>query len=235
MLNGPQLSVATYNIHRCVGRDGRFDPARIVHVLREIDCDIVGLQEVESRFSGALHAHQSEFLTAATGMHCVTGPTISGSDSHYGNMLLSRWIPKAVRRIDLSYSGDPEPRGALDVDLDVDGARLRFLVTHLGLSAREREWQIQRLVGNLPDSSADAVVLLGDLNEWWPCAPAFHRLRRYFDTQHARRTFPAGWPALALDQIWLRRARAIEEVRAHRSALSRVASDHLPLVAGIRL
>jgi endonuclease/exonuclease/phosphatase family metal-dependent hydrolase len=140
-----------------------------------------------------------------------------------------------VRRIDLSYPGDREPRGALQVDVNVQGTALRLLVTHLGLTARERAWQIQQLLKVLRPKAAGMVILLGDFNAWWPHAAPLRSLRRHFDAQQARRTFPSNFPVLALDRIWVCPARAATEVTTHRSPIARVASDHLPLVARIRL
>ena len=42
-----QITLATYNIHACVGIDRRFDPERIVQVMKELDVDVAALQEVE--------------------------------------------------------------------------------------------------------------------------------------------------------------------------------------------
>jgi hypothetical protein len=78
-----------------------------------------------------------------------------------------------VRRVDLTVYRR-EPRGALDVDLDIDGRAVRVLVTHLGLLPGERRKQVRRLLDLLGDHPSDVVVLCGDItsgSRWGaPCA-----------------------------------------------------------------
>src|SRR5581483_10937782 len=139
-----RCTAASYNIHRCIGLDGRHDPERVACVIDELDTDIIGLQEVESRLGGTPDTHQLNFLAEETGFIAVAGSTILRPDSHYGNALLTRHNVREVRSHDLSVPGR-EPRGILDVDLDVHGHPLRVLVTHLGLGARERRRQTNML------------------------------------------------------------------------------------------
>ena len=139
------LRVASYNIHECVGSDGRRDPARIAAVLREIDADIIGLQEVDARPGATSESMQMQYLAAALGHHAVAGPTLAAPTGEYGNALLTRRRVLDVRHVDLTVYRR-EPRGALDVDLDIDGAAVRVLVTHLGLLPGERRMQVRRLL-----------------------------------------------------------------------------------------
>ena len=39
------MRVATYNVHSCIGGDGRHDPERVATVIAELNADIVALQE----------------------------------------------------------------------------------------------------------------------------------------------------------------------------------------------
>lgn len=224
------MRVASYNVHGCVGADGRFDAARTVRVISQLRSDVLGLQEVDSR--AGPHANAFAALARGSGLHAVAGPNIQAARGEYGNMLLSRWPPAAVRRLDLTV-GTREPRGLLDVDLDTPEGRLRVLVTHLGLFPRERWVQIARVRAVLARHQAPRTVVLGDLNvaRWrGPDLFGHHAPRR----GAAPRTFPSRLPMLALDRIQVYPPQALLVLRAHTSTLARQASDHLPLVAELR-
>lgn len=217
--------VATYNVHRCVGLDGRYDPGRTQAVLKELDADVIALQELEWRPDAALHVLDE--LARNTGYTAVAGPTLLRSDGHYGNALLTRLALRQVNRVDLSVPGR-EARGAIDAILETQHGPLRVLATHLGLRAGERRAQTQRLLGELSGASMPT-VLMGDLNEWFLWGRPLRRMRAHFGKTPAPATFPARWPVLALDRIWVEPTRMLREIHAHHSRLSRTASDHLPL------
>ena len=229
----PPIRIASYNIHGCVGRDGRFDPRRIARVIAELDADVVALQEVESRRLGV---STLDMLAKATGYTAIAGPTVVHAEGDFGNGLLTRHEVNVVRRIDLCV-GRLEPRGAIDVDLLVAGAPLRVLAVHLGLLPFERREQVRRLLRALKEGPQDhATVLLGDINEWLLWGRPLRWLHRHFGETRTPATFPSGLPFLALDRIWVKPAELPLAVRAHRTALSAIASDHLPIVAqlGVR-
>lgn len=164
---GPLLfSAASYNIHQSVGPDGRRDDRRIVQVLQNLDAGIIGLQEVDSQASGD-EIFQLKYLTRETDLKAVAGPTMRRRDSDFGNVLLTRYKILEVRNVDLSVSRR-EPRGAIDVDLDIGGTIVRVIVTHLGLSGRERRRQTHMLSDLVSGHRDRMVVVLGDLNEWHP-------------------------------------------------------------------
>lgn len=230
-----RFCVGTYNIHRCIGTDGRCDPARVAAVISAVGCDPIGLQEVDNSPGAAPTSMQLEYLAEATGMTPVAGLRIIRHRGHYGNALLTRRRIVAVRRHDLSISRR-EPRGVLDVELDVEGITARFLVTHLGLLPGERRYQMQkllRIVGQSPESQP--VILLGDINEWWPHGRPLRSLHALFGRPPAARTFPAPWPLFALDRVWSRPRGALLSVSAYVAGEARRASDHLPVVAALEL
>lgn len=227
-----RISVVSYNVHRCVGADRRRDPERIAAIIRELNADIVGLQEVDSRNGPHREHRQMDYLAHATGLHAVAGPTILESDRYYGNILLTRFPVLVVRRTDLSVRGH-EPRGILDVDLAINGLTVRVLVTHFGLWFGERHYQTDRLLEALAVEPHDPLILLGDLNEWLPRGYAVRQLTAVLGETPVHRTFPARFPIAALDRIWVRPPAALESVRVHRTPQTRVASDHLPLKATV--
>lgn len=227
------MIVATYNVHGCVGLDGRQDPERIAAVVRELDADVVGLQEVLSPHEGA-GEDQLGIIARATGLYATSGGVMHRPDGHYGNALLTRDAPRTVRAVDLCVAGR-EPRGALDVDVDVGLASCRVIVTHLGLRGHERRRQTARLLEVIAEPSPPPlVVVMGDLNEWGaPNGGRLWRVAEGFGSSGVR-SFPSRFPVFALDRVLVRPAVALAQVHAHRSALARVASDHLPVRAVLR-
>lgn len=224
------LLLCSWNVHECVGRDGRRDPARVAAVLSEIAADVVALQEVHSDERRGGEKDQGHFLAGLLGLEAVTGPTLERRGGRYGNLLLTRLPVAEVRRHDLSVPGR-EPRGALEVVLlEPAQSRLRVVITHLGLQAAERASQARRLLDRVEAGPRETLVLLGDLNEWRPWGAALRLARRRFGPLASPRTFPAWRPVLALDRVGVAPPDRIAAVQVHSSAGARRASDHLPVV-----
>lgn len=221
------ITVASYNIHLGIGRDGHFKPQRIAAVIGELKADIVALQEVAL---GAPGFNMLEYLRDACRLHAVAGPTLVTSEGDYGNAVLTRYRVTEVHRLNLSVPRR-EPRGALDVQLDCEGQPLRLIATHLGLWPAERREQIRRLLRTVQEAASLPTVLLGDVNEWFLWGRPLRWLHGYFRSTPAPATFPSGRPFIALDRVWVKPRRALRRVAAHTSALARMASDHLPITA----
>lgn len=227
-----QLRVATWNIHRCIGTDGVLSPARCAAVLRDIDADIVALQEVDFDLDDPGYS----LISLSRGKHYsgIPGITLLREDAHYGNAIITRLSPDAIRRHDLSVPGR-EPRGALDIDLVYGGLRIRFVATHLGLRPGERRAQVQQLLGLLRDEGYDLLILAGDFNEWFLWGRLKRSLHQKFPGASRLRTWPSRLPVLALDRIWSHPGAALQRLQTCRTGDARVASDHLPLVADLSL
>jgi endonuclease/exonuclease/phosphatase family metal-dependent hydrolase len=229
------LRIVTYNIHGCVGLDRRYDPERIAAVLREIDADIICLQEVAAR-AGRFRIDQAAYLGEATGRHVVLGAASRDQRGRFANAVLSRFPSLTARAIDLAVHSY-EPRCAIDVDLKIGGRVLRVLATHFGLHAGERLVQAQRLIAALSEPAspernpAHAVVLVGDLNEWrGRNGGGIRALDRCLGPSAIPATFPSWMPLLPLDRIYALGPTVLRDVRVYRSPLARIASDHLPLI-----
>jgi endonuclease/exonuclease/phosphatase family metal-dependent hydrolase len=225
--------VATYNVHRCIGSDGRHDPDRVAAVIRELDADVVGLQEVDAKPHLEHGLDQVEYLARATGFEGIAGPTLVRHYGEYGNALLTRLPVRGATLLDLSVARR-EPRGAIDAEVDAYGVRCRLLVTHLGLKRAERHQQLAHLIAAPPRWPGPALtVLLGDLNEWLAVAGLSRRLPDGFAYGTAR-SFPARAPMLRLDAVAAYPGVALARVWAHGSPLARMASDHRPVCAELR-
>ena len=227
-----RLRVASYNIHECVGGDGRRDAERVALVLREIDADVIGLQEVDARLGTTRMSMQMQYLANTLRLHAVAGPTLQRGSGHYGNALLTRRPVLDVRHVDLTVYRR-EPRGAIDADLDVDGAVVRVIVTHLGLLPGERRTQVRRLLDILGRPRSDVVILLGDIHEWFSVGRPLRWLHSRLGQTAGVATFPAARPVFALDRIWVHPRPAMLSLTAHATPIARVASDHLPVTADV--
>lgn len=197
------LRLVTYNVHRCIGRDGRGSVERIAEVLAELRPDVVALQEVLSS-ERVPHAGQLERLADAAGLQPVAGGTLVEGDGLYGNGLLLRAPPVEIARHDLSVPG-AEPRGALEALVETDGGPARVITTHLGLRARERRRQIEGLEAVLLRRPEPVLALLGDVNEWRrrPFRDPLARISRALRPAPVARTFPSQRPVVGLDRIWV--------------------------------
>lgn len=231
-----RLKVVSYNIHRCFGTDRRYRPDRILAVLRYLNADLVGLQEVDCRLGAGKRKSQLGYLADLLKMESIDGPCIKYPNGYYGNALLSRYPVLNVRQIDLSVTGR-EPRNAIDADVDVLGKQLRVVVTHLGRRGWERHIQVERLLNEIIRRKIDGpTLMMGDFNEWSPLSRCLRSINSYFELKGGA-SYPSRFPVFSLDRICCmddsERERA--PLRVIKSPLTRVASDHLPVHSQIYL
>lgn len=232
-----ERSIASYNIHSGIGVDRRFDLHRIGDVLREVDADVIALQECGDFRGNAAEAEHPELLSEMLGMHMAFGPNVIRNGRRYGNAILSKLPILRSRNYDLSLRGR-EPRGALRCDLDLgQGKPLHVFCLHLGLRVGERRAQEALLLSADIFREAvreDPVIVCGDFNYWWSGpVPALVRHSIHDAALRLRQrhgTYPSRWPILRLDRIFVDDGVQPTRVWAHDSPLARVSSDHLPIV-----
>ncbi len=233
------VRVVTYNIHRSRGLDRRTRPQRIAAVLESLDPDIVALQEVIGPgLSGPGHAEE---IGAALGMGWVMASTRELRRHQFGNVVLSRFPIKDHTQIDLSWK-TCEPRCSQRVSIDVGAAAMLHVYNvHLGTALLERRFQAPRLAAWVHDRrTLGPKLVLGDFNEWGRGLVAdilAERLKSVdlFPYLKRRRTYPGFFPVLHLDHIYYEGNIEVRHVQLPRTRLALVASDHLPLVADIRV
>jgi len=241
----PSIRIATYNIHKCRGIDGRVSPERVADVIRDTAADIIALQEVvrsEKQDQVALLAELAGFP------HSCFGENRRHAGSPYGNALLSRLPVEHFRNYDLTMPRR-EPRGMLRADLRLaNGNVLHVLNVHLGTGLMELRGQADRLLQRevlLSEDFASPTILLGDFNEWTRglatrrLSEHFKSAERVIDASAApkkrMRSYPGVLPVLHLDHIYYDAELKLRSFELHRSRKSLVASDHLPLVARFEL
>lgn len=232
-ISGPLF--ASYNIHKCVGTDRKFDPLRIAKVISEIGADVIALQEADRRFGDRQGLLDLAALREATGL--VPVPVANGHLGHgwHGNLLLVR--EGKVGRVRQVTLPGLEPRGALMADLTIGAAEIRVVGVHLGLLRHSRLRQVETLIGHAGEAEGPPVVLMGDMNEWRRRGrSALSGFSQGFGTVSVGvPSFPAYYPMLSLDRIIARPGGILGPVAVHDSPLARRASDHLPIKARIRL
>ena len=239
-----RLRALTWNIHKGIGGvDRKYRPERIVAVLQHYDPDIVFLQEVDDGVPRSRFHRQVDHLAEALGYrHRAFGPNVKLRRGRYGNAILARWPLSDVTNIDLTIA-PKKRRGALYARCRVRRGRktrtLALFNMHLGLAQYERKKQVRRLLRAPPLGQFHArtpVLAGGDLNDVWgnlgrhSLVPAgFRRAGR------PAATFPAYMPARPLDALWVRGDLDVRRCFRSRMAVTRDASDHLPLVCELQL
>ncbi len=256
-----RLTVATWNIHYGIGTDGRMDLERIASVLNRTGADVIGLQEVGWHRPEHPQVDQFAYLRAHTGYDVIEGLVRDPLRSHFGNAILTRLPVLRKQWVDLKVRGHA-PRAAIAAHLGGrdDGPGIRVVVTHLGLTPQERWIQVSRLMEALTDpeamgsgagaskhggdagnpaASRDAVmpptIILGDFNVVRRQSRASRLLEEHFPTFVSEPTYPSRSPQLALDRIYLTAHWRVETSHVPQTGLAKIASDHLPLIAQVRM
>ncbi len=242
-----RVRLMTYNVHGCSGMDGRVSPRRVARVIGAQAPDLVALQEIDLGRRRSRAEDQAALIGRQLGMHAVFCPTVTRGQEHYGHALLSRWPIEIVKRALLPHDARSwwkEPRAALWARVQVNGTAVHVITTHLGLGRRERLLQMQCLfadewLGRVP--AHEPLLLCGDFNLTPGSAPYLLATRRLQDVQLARaghrplRTFSSSRPLARLDHVFISRQLAVQAVTVPRNDLTRITSDHLPLVVDLSL
>ncbi len=241
----PSLRVVTYNVHSCIGLDGRLSPSRIARVLASLAPDVIALQELDVLRHRSGFVDQAQQIAHALEMELHFHPSFQVEEGGYGNAILSRLPMKVINAGPLPQGPRKrEPRGALWVEIDVGGTPLQFITTHLGTSPIERVVQVDHLLG--PEwldhpGCTGPLVLCGDFNAM-PGSPSHRRMCAHLrDAQlllkdhRPRRTWFGPLPLTRIDHVFVDDLVQVKAVDVPRSQLSKIASDHLPLVVELEL
>jgi endonuclease/exonuclease/phosphatase family metal-dependent hydrolase len=234
--------ILTYNVHRCLGTDGRLDVGRIAAVIAAEEPDIVALQEVDvgrARTGGVDQAHHiAERLKMTHRFHAA----LEVEEELYGDAILTCLPERVIKTGPLpGYRPIPqlEPRGALMVAIEVaDGVEVQVLNTHLGLVPREQQIQAAAVAGEGwlgHPMRRDPLILIGDFNATsrsvvWRTLSA--KLTDATAGRNGRRiaTFPAQAPILRIDHVFVSRGVRVTGMHVPATPLAKIASDHRPLV-----
>jgi endonuclease/exonuclease/phosphatase family metal-dependent hydrolase len=230
-----KLTVASYNIHKAVGLDRRRDPDRILSVLREIDADVVALQEADRRFGRRASVLPLQALADHTPYAAVPLNHRPDSIGWHGNALLVR-RGIAVAEAGIVPLPTLEPRGAIRADLLIAGRRVRVVGMHLDLSGLRRRQQLRTIFDHIDSCGPPCpAVLMGDLNEWALRGGALREFQPPWRLLAPGRSFPSRQPLAQFDRFAVSPEWQVLECGVHHSALAARASDHLPVVARLEL
>ena len=240
------LRVMTYNVHSCIGMDGKLAPERIARVIARYAPDVVALQELDAGRARTEGMDQAHLIARYLEMDFHFHPAMYIEEERYGDAILTHLPMRLVKAGALPGLPDKpriEPRGALWVAIELNGIEYQVLNTHLGLLPRERRVQAEALLGSdwlgHPECRGP-VVLCGDFNAL-PSSPVCRRLRTCLhdaqielDNHRPRRTFYGRFPMARIDHVFVDPATAVLDIEVPDTELARVASDHLPLIAELR-
>jgi len=234
--------VTTYNIHKCRGLDRRVRPKRIAAVLEEIDADVVALQEVVGMDEATRELNQVRAIAEELELDFRIGENRRIHGAAYGNALLSRLPITGAHNHDLTFRRY-EPRGCLEVAVGIDSqTSVQVFNVHLGTGFFERRYQAHRLLEVIAGDAKPSVprLILGDFNEWTRGLTT-RLLSRHLNSAEPEqrlgraRTYPGVFPLLHLDHIYYAGRVEVVGIELPRTRLALVASDHLPLVADVRV
>ncbi len=238
---GQILKVLSYNVHSCIGTDRDLDPSRIAHVIAELDPDIIGLQELDVGRQRTQGIDQAHVIASLLKMEFHFHAALQVAEERYGDAILTSLPMRFVKGGMLPSSG--EQRGAVWVEVTAGDKQVQVFNTHFGLRRSDRVQQASNLLGPIwmghPAVENKPKLLIGDLNSIGR-STAYKRIAQQFtDVQQAvrsaRPTFPSKYPLMRLDHIFVSKDVEVLDAQVISTPLTRRASDHLPLLAKIRV
>ena len=225
------IKVASYNMRKGIGTDRRRNPERILEVLREIDADVIALQEADRRFGARAGVITPHLLDEHSDWKPVGLNKRAASMGWHGNALLVRKSAEVVNCHAIHLPA-LEPRGAVTADIAADGRTLRVVGMHLDLSGLWRRRQAAAILQHLAHASERRpTVMMGDLNEWNAALGCMRDFGRDFVAAETGPSFHARHPVARLDRIMVSSDLRVVDCGVHASAAARRASDHLPIWA----
>jgi endonuclease/exonuclease/phosphatase family metal-dependent hydrolase len=242
-----KIRVMTYNVHRCIGVDRKVTPERIAAVIEQSSADVVALQEVDAGRARTGGVDQALLIAQRLEMHVYFHPAWQFAEEQYGDAILSRFPMRLVQAGPLPCPRNRlwrELRGALWASIQVDHREIQMINTHLGLGPRERMQQTEMLFSESWLGGAACkppLVLCGDFNALPDsavhrrCLRTLRDVHRILKVPRPRKTFPTRYPLASIDHMFLSAEFAVHHVEVLRTKLTRVASDHYPLLVELSL
>lgn len=221
------LNVLTYNIHHVEGTDGQIDYKRLADVIRELDPDIVALQEVDNGTNRTENVNQVEKLASMAGYkYFVFGRSMPYNSGEYGLAVMSRYPILSHEAHPLPFRFNLEPRSLLITRIAAGekGSIVTFANTHLCHQSEENRIEQIRRITSLLSGIEGPVILAGDFNA-----------RNENDSMRllwSREWLDCSAPHSRIDYILSRKQDGIK-VTGSRMLEDRVTSDHFPILVKI--
>jgi endonuclease/exonuclease/phosphatase family metal-dependent hydrolase len=229
------ICIASYNIRKSVGTDWRRDPERILDIIKEIDADVIALQEVDRRFGSRKSSLSPDAILERSGYVAIRFGVRKQSLGWHGNTILVREGVEVLGQSTLTLPA-LEPRGAVMADVKVGNEKLRVIGLHLGLVDLWRRRQAQSVLNQL--DVLDEVlptVIMGDLNQWTTEGGCLAHFAEHHQVIAPGPSFHSSRPVLAFDRIITTMDIEVKASGVHMSELARRGSDHLPVWARIKV
>lgn len=248
-----KLRVMTYNVHSCRGMDARVLPERIARVIEQFNPDLVALQELDVNRRWSRRIDQPLVIAQQLRMQCHFQPAIAVEGERYGIAILSRYPFEIKKAVDLpSYPKHTlgknmpilkyffEPRHAIWTSVTINGREVYFVNTHLSLRSAERLEQVKCILGHEwlnVDSHKVPTILCGDFNEGPRSLghqlfrASFGEVKAAMSHKSSKKTLFSLLPFLEADHIFYNGNLSVESVSIPSTPLTRIASDHLPVIA----
>ena len=221
-------------MRKAIGTDRRRRPERTLEVLRELDADVIALQEADRRFGTRASAIPLHMIDEHSDYKPVAFDARDGSLGWHGNALLVRKSVEVLHK-ELLHLPSLEPRGAVMAEISLDGESLRVIGMHLDLSGLWRRQQAHYILHHLGSRERPMpAVLMGDLNEWSVRGGCLRDFGHHLAFADCGRSFHVRRPVARLDRIMVTPGLGIDECGVHQSATARKASDHFPVWAKLR-
>ncbi|HJV65601.1 MAG TPA: endonuclease/exonuclease/phosphatase family protein [Geomonas sp.] len=241
------FTIMTYNVHSCIGLDGQLSPLRIAEVIDRCNPDVVALQELDAGLERTQRVDQAHLIAQTLEMSFHFHSSIQVQEGGYGNAILSRSPVRLIKAGALPAEPvhpDFERRGAIWAEVELAGRKVQIIATHFGLNKRERICQAEAICGPewLGHSECrPPAILCGDFNAL-PVSFAYRVLSRRIDDVQRRLkgkrpkgTFPVQFPFMRIDHLFVTEELKVKSVTVPKNAVTRLASDHLPLMATLEL
>jgi endonuclease/exonuclease/phosphatase family metal-dependent hydrolase/glycosyltransferase involved in cell wall biosynthesis len=241
------VRIMTYNVHSCVGMDGKISPERIARVIGRHDPDIVALQELDMGRERTGKVDQPHLIAKELEMFYHFHPSVVSDDERYGNAVLSRYPMELIRSGRLPgiiKKSRAEPREAIWAIINIAGTKINFFNTRLGLSFGEGASQIKALLGSewmAHPGCQGPVILCSDFNAlpnpqlYRNAREALRNARRKLDNHSPKATWVRHYPVGRIDHVFISPELEVTRVEVSRTHLDKIASDHLPLIVDIKL
>jgi endonuclease/exonuclease/phosphatase family metal-dependent hydrolase len=231
------IKVLTFNILHGATMNGDGNLDVIAQVILDLDPDLVALQEVDVRTGRVSGRDLATELGQRTRLHPLFARAMAFDGGEYGVGILSRYSFRSTRALALPFTGENEPRVALEAVVDLpSGQAISFVATHLdNASAEDRAAQARVLNHEFGQSDVPR-LLAGDFNAT-PESEAITILKEAWmpsDGLDAPPTFPSNKPEIKIDYVFFapQDRWVVKETRVIENT---VASDHFALLATLEL
>lgn len=241
------IRIMTYNVHSCIGTDGKISPERIARVIARHEPDIVALQELDMGRERTRGVDQTHIIAQQLKMIYHFHPSLQVEDERYGNAVLSRYPMELIRAGRLSKKTNNkrvEPRGAIWVGINISGVKINLFNTHLGYLPREGRDQSKTLLGLewlCHPACKGPVILCGDFNAL-PSSQVCRNIKEVlYDSQGElenhipKATWFSRYPVGRIDHVFISPEIEVTQIKVSNTGLDKIASDHLPLIIDIKI